>query len=322
MKAAIFNEFGGPEVFKITEVSIPKPCPEEVLVKVVATSVNPLDYQVRRGDYKPDTPLPCITGHDVSGVVVDTGKNVTNFKNGDEVYYTRQFFYGDGTYASYHVANERIVAVKPTNISHEEAAALPLVSGTAWEMLVTRANLQKGETILVHAGAGGVGSITIQLAKALGATVLTTARTDNFEMLTKLGADYLIDYRIEDYKKKVLEITGGNGVDIVIDTIGGQVLSESPLVLSPLGRVVSLVDISIPQNLIHAWGKNATYHFVFTRQNRAKLNYITEFVESGKVRSIVDSIFPIEEISDAHRRLEDFRPSRNLKGKIVITLDR
>lgn len=172
MKAMVIKSFGGPEVFEQREV--PKPIPElkQVLVKVLATSVNPIDYQTRRGDYKAFVQLPAIIGSDVSGVVEAIGEAVTDFEVGDEVYYTPQTFSGDGSYAEYHVADESIVARKPSNISHLEAASLSVTGGTSWESLFVRGKLGVGESILIHAGAGGVGSIAIQLAKAVGAYVL------------------------------------------------------------------------------------------------------------------------------------------------------
>ncbi|RYE39918.1 MAG: NADPH:quinone oxidoreductase, partial [Sphingobacteriales bacterium] len=176
MKAAILNDFGSFGNFTITEIPTPQPQFDEVLVKVLATSVNPLDFQVRRGDYKKELTLPVITGHDVSGIIVEIGQGVDKFKVRDEVYYSPEIFNGQGSYAQYHCAHQSIVSLKPGNISHLEAATLPLAAGTAWEMLVTRAQLKINQTILIHGGAGGVGIPTIQIAKAMGASVFTTAR--------------------------------------------------------------------------------------------------------------------------------------------------
>src|SRR5690606_10747543 len=163
-----------------------------VLVRVHATSINPLDYQVRRGDYRDLVPLPAITGHDVSGVVEEIGPGVTTFCPGDEVWYTPQIFDGPGSYAEYHVAAESIVGKKPASLSHLEAASRTLVGGTVWDALVVRATLQAGESILIHGGAGGVGHVAIQVAKAIGARVLTTVRAANFEFVQRLGADVMI----------------------------------------------------------------------------------------------------------------------------------
>ena len=322
MKAAILKEFGSVENFEIAEVPTPKPGFGEVLVKVLATSVNPLDYQVRRGDYKDELALPVITGHDVSGEIVEVGSGVENFKIGDQVYYTPEIFKGQGSYAQYHSVHESIIALKPKNLSHLEAATLPLAAGTAWEMLVTRAQLKVNQTILIHGGAGGVGILTVQIAKAMGAIVFTTARKVHHELLFELGADYVIDYENENYIDAINQITGGKGVDVVIDTIGGNTLSDSGLILSQLGQVVTIVDIEKPQNLIHAWGKNATYHFVFTRQNRNKLDEITKLVETNKLKPILNKVFLLSEIGKAHSLLEYKTGDKNFYGKIGVEIDK
>lgn len=318
MKAVVLNAFGGPESFALQE--LPKPVPQagQVLVRVHATSINPLDYQVRRGDYPDLVPLPAITGHDVSGVVETVGPGVTAFVPGDEVWYTPQIFDGQGSYAEYHVAAESIVGKKPPSLSHLEAASLTLVGGTAWEALVVRAGLRVGESILIHGGAGGVGHVAIQLAKAIGAKVYTTAREANFEFARRMGADAVIDYAKEDYVNAILRDTGGRGVDVVFDTIGGDTLSRSADVLAQLGRVVSIVDIAQPQNLLQAWGKNASYHFVFTRQNRGKLDELSALIERGQLRPHVGAVYPLADIAQAHARLET--PNNGLQGKIAIAV--
>ena len=322
MKAAVLREFGSVEKFELLDVSTPKPGVDEVLVKVIATSVNPLDFQVRRGDYENELQLPVITGHDVSGVIVEVGTGVKNFKTGDEVYYTPEIFKGNGSYAEYHVAKESIIAIKPRNVSHLEAATFPLAGGTAWEMLYSRAQLKINQTILIHGGAGGVGIPTIQIAKAMGATVYTTAKAVHHDFLKGLGADYTIDYEKENYIDTILKLTNNKGVDVVIDTIGGNTLSDSGKILSQMGQVVTLVDIEHPQNLIHAWGKNATYHFVFTRQNRNKLDELTKLIESGKLKPIVNKVFPLSEIGKAHSLLEHRIGAENFYGKIGIEVEK
>ena len=318
MKAAILNEFGSFDSFKMTEITTPTPKSKEVLVKVLATSVNPLDFQVRRGDYKNELTLPVITGHDISGVIVEVGAAVENFKVGDEVYYSPEIFKGYGSYAQYHTAHESIISLKPKNISHLEAATLPLAAGTAWEMLVTRAQLKINQTILIHGGAGGVGIPTIQIAKAMGATIFTTARKVHHEFLLELGADYVIDYEKEDYIEAINRLTNNNGVDVIIDTIGGNTLSDSGKILSQLGQVVTLVDIEKPQNLVAAWGKNATYHFVFTRQSRNKLQELTKLVESKKLKPVVNKVFSLSDIGQAHNLLETRAADPDFYGKIAI----
>ncbi|WP_460125914.1 zinc-dependent alcohol dehydrogenase family protein [Pseudomonas sp. S2_C03] len=319
MKAMILNSFGGPESFELREVPKPVPHAGQVLVRVHATSINPLDYQVRRGDYADLVPLPAITGHDISGVVEAVGPGVTAFAAGDEVWYTPQIFEGSGSYAEYHVAAENIVAKKPASLSHLEAASLTLVGGTVWEALTVRAVLRVGESILVHGGAGGVGHVAIQVAKAMGAKVFTTVREANFDFVKGLGADVMIDYEKEDYVDVILRETDGHGVDVVFDTIGGNTLSRSPDVLAQLGRVVSIVDIAQPQNVINAWGKNASYHFVFTRQNRGKLDELSALVERGQLRPHVGAVYSLADIGAAHAHLES--PNNGLQGKIAIAVE-
>jgi NADPH2:quinone reductase len=278
-----------------------------------------LDYQVRRGDYRDHVPLPAITGHDVSGVIEAVGAGVRVFAPGDEVWYTPQIFDGPGSYAEYHVANENIIGRKPGSLSHLEAASLSLVGGTAWEALVSRVALRVGESILIHGGAGGVGHVAIQVAKAIGAKVFTTVRKDNFDFARSLGADVVIDYRKEDYIDAIMRETDGRGVDVVFDTLGGDTLTHSPNVLAQLGRVVSIVDIAQPQNLIEAWGKNASYHFVFTRQNQGKLDELATLVERGQLRPHVGAVYALADLSLAHTLLET--PSNGVRGKIAIAVD-
>ena len=318
MKAITLRNFGGPDAFELVDVPTPKPGAGQVLVRVHATSINPLDFQVRRGDYPDLVPLPAITGHDVSGVVEEIGAGVTSFAVGDEVWYTPQIFDGPGSYAEYHVAAENIVGKKPASLSHLEAASLSLVGGTAWEALVVRAALRVGETVLVHGGAGGVGHVAIQLAKSIGARVITTVREPNFEFARSMGADAVIDYVTEDYVEAVMRETDGRGVDVVFDTIGGDTLSRSPDALAQLGRLVSIVDIAQPQNLIQAWGKNASYHFVFTRQNRGKLDELGALVERGQIRPHIGATYSLADISLAHSRLES--RDKTLRGKIAIAV--
>ncbi|MDH0302480.1 MULTISPECIES: zinc-dependent alcohol dehydrogenase family protein [unclassified Pseudomonas] len=318
MKALILESFGGPESFEYRDVPKPVPQAGQVLVRVQATSINPLDYQVRRGDYPDLVPLPAITGHDVSGIVEDVGPGVTAFRAGDEVWYTPQIFDGAGSYAEYHVAAESIIGMKPPSLSHLEAASLSLVGGTAWEALVVRAALRVGESILIHGGAGGVGHVAIQMAKAMGARVFTTVRAANAEFARRMGADVIIDYEQLDYVDVILRETAGRGVDVVFDTIGGDALSRSPDALAQLGRVVSIVDIAQPQNLIQAWGKNASYHFVFTRQQRGKLDELSALVERGQLRPHVGAIYALADVPLAHARLQSRDPG--LQGKIAIAV--
>jgi NADPH2:quinone reductase len=319
MKAMVLKSFGGPESFELCDVPKPVPHTGQVLVRVYATSINPLDYQVRRGDYSDLVQLPAITGHDVSGVVEEVGPGVTTFAPGDEVWYTPQIFDGPGSYAEYHVADESIIGKKPPSLSHLEAASLSLVGGTVWEALIVRAALRVGESILIHGGAGGVGHVAIQLAKAVGARVFTTVREANAEFARNMGADVVIDYEKEDYVDAIMRETGGRGVDVVFDTIGGNALSRSPDALAQLGRVVTIVDVALPQNLVQAWGKNASYHFVFTRQNRGKLDELSELVARNQLRPHVGAVYSLADIAQAHARLES--PNNGVRGKIAIAVE-
>lgn len=322
MKAMVLRKFGGPDSFELQDVAVPDVESDELLVRVISTAINPLDYQIRRGDYPEHVPLPAITGHDVSGVVEKVGPGVNDFAVGDEVFYTPRIFGPKGgSYAEYNVVPESLVTHKPGNLSHEEAASLTLVGGTAWESLVTRAKLAPAESVLIHGGAGGVGSIAIQLAKAMGATVYTTALGRDIGFVRELGADHAIDFTTHDYVEEIARLTGGKGVNVVFDTIGGQTLSQSPHVLCDGGRVVTLVDLATPQNLIAAWGVNAEYHFVFTRQNRGKLQALKTLLEAGRIRPVIGARFPLARIPEAHAALErgevDGKP---LRGKVVISV--
>ncbi|HEY0681501.1 MAG TPA: zinc-dependent alcohol dehydrogenase family protein [Steroidobacter sp.] len=320
MRAMVLTRFGGPEAFELRQVSRPVPGPRQVLVRVMATAINPLDYQIRRGDYASLVQLPAVIGHDVSGVVEQVGAAVTEFSKGDEVYYTPKIFGGAGSYAQWHVADVDIVSRKPKNLSHIEAASLTLVGGTLVEALLTRAQLKVGESILVHGGAGGVGTIAIQLAKACGARVITTARERDHQFVKELGADEIVDFETESYIERVHQLTDGRGVDVVLDTLGRDTLSRSPQVLADLGRVVTLVDTAEPQNLIDAWGRNATYHFVFTRQYSGKLDTLTTLVERGHIRPVVGLTLPLEDIPEAHRALETRGEGVKIRGKIAINI--
>ena len=317
MKAHVLAAFGGPECLEIRTIRKPEPKSNEVLVRVCATSVNPVDCQTRRGDYRDLIRLPAVIGVDVSGVVEAVGEAVTEFSVGDEVYYSPNIFGESGSYAEYHAADEAIVAKKPTLLSHTEACCFPCAGGTAWDCLVTRGNLRVGETVLIHAGAGGVGSIAVQLAKAAGAYVFSTCSHRNLEFVRELGADRAIDYRSEDYVEVINRETKGSGVDLVLDTVGGETIALSAKVARPLvGRIVSIVDTAHPLSLLEAWGRNLVLHFVFTPQYRAKLDSLTQLIDRGLLRPVVDSVMPWEQIVQAHERLE----RGGLRGKIVMRL--
>lgn len=313
MRAMVIRAFGGTDVFEERDLPDPQPGPGEVLVRVVATAVNPVDYKIRRNGAWAGVKPPAIIGYDVSGVVEAVGPGVTDFRSGDEVYYTPEIFGGKpGSYAQYHVASASIVAHKPRNLSHVEAAAVPLAGGTAWDAMVTRAGVRPGETVLIHGGAGGVGHFAVQIAKAAGARVLVTCSRRNLEFVRQLGADVAIDYEHEDFVEVVNRAAGGQGVDVVFDTVGGELLAKSVEVTRPGGRLVSIV--SAGGNLNAAHRKNLTLHFLFLLRARDKLDSLRAVIERGLVRPVVDQVLALEQVAKAHERLE----TGHGRGKIVL----
>jgi NADPH2:quinone reductase len=317
MKAHVLTAFGGPECFELRTVPKPLPKSNEVLVRVCATSINPVDYQIRRGDYQDLVQLPAVIGVDVSGVIEAVGEAETEFEVGDEVFYSPKLFGEPGSYAEYHAADAAIVAKKPTRLSHAEACCFPLAGGTAWDCLVTRGNLRMGESVLIHAGAGGVGSIAVQLAKATGAYVFATCGAKNVDFVHELGADRVIDYANEDYVTIVNHETRGLGVDLVVDTVGGETIPLGATVArQTVGRIVSIVDSATPLNLLEAWARNLTIHFVMTPQYRAKLESLAQLIDRGLLQPVIDSIMPWEQIARGHERLE----RGGIRGKIVMQL--
>ena len=314
MKAMIITNFSGTDVFRSQEVEKLIPKGKELLVKVYATSVNPVDYKIRKGMFGDMFKLPTILGFDVSGIVEEIGDKVTDFKIGDEVFYMPRINGTPGAYAEYHLADEKIVAKKPKNLSHHEAAAIPLACGTAWDALINRAKIKLGETVLIHAGAGGVGSFAIQLAKLCGAYVFTTCSNYNLDLVKQLGADCVIDYKKEDFVEVINSKTNGLGIDLVFDTVGGEVLTKSIEVLKPFGRIASIVRVGA--NLEKAYLKNVDLHFVFVQSNRNKLDEIRNLVERKQLKPTIDSVLSLNEVKKAHEKLE----KGGIKGKIVIDM--
>ncbi len=314
MKAMVLTSFGGPEVFEERDVTTPEPGPSDLLVRIVATSANPCDFQTRRGDYAEWVSCPAIIGIDASGVVEAVGSDVTRFKVGDEVFYEMELFTRPGTFAEYNVVDESIVALKPQNAGHFEAASLPLVFGTAYGCLIERAKLQIGESVLVHAGAGGVGSVAIQIAKAAGARVFTTCSTRSVGFVESLGADVVIDYKVESCEDVIGRETGGRGVDVVLDTVGGNTVERSPYVLKDHGRLVSIVDIPTAQNLLEAWSRNIDMMFFFIEPTRRKMEVLRDLVERGRIRPLIDSVMPLSLVGEVQQRQE----AGGVQGKIVF----
>jgi NADPH:quinone reductase len=314
VRAMVTPQFGGADLFEERDVESPHPEAGEVLVRVVATGTNPVDAKLRTNGSSAGLEAPIILGADISGVVEEVGPGVTDLAPGDEVYYTPEVFgpRSNGSYAEYHVAKADIVAKKPASLSHEEAAAVPLAGGTAYEAIVRRLALRVGETILIHGGAGGVGSFAVQIAKAAGARVLATASSDNQEILKELGADVAIDYKSEDVKEVALDDTGGEGVDTVLDTVGGGTIVESIPATKPFGRLATILGAQ--GDLTPLYQNNQTLHGVFLTRERARLEEMSTLIERGQVRPLVAEVLPLEEVGKAHERLD----SGHGRGKVVL----
>ncbi len=313
MRALVLTGFGGVEAFAWRMVEVPEPGAGQLLVRVLGTSANPLDYQTRRGDYREELALPAIIGSDVSGVVAAVGPGAREFEVGAEVFYLPPPFSG-GSFAEFHVVDEAVVARRPRNLSHTEAGVLPCAGATAWECLIERGRLRVGDTVLIHAAAGGVGSLAVQIARAAGATVFATCSARSREFVAALGPDRVIDYRDEDAIDVVRREADGGGVDLILDTVGGDTIERSPYALRPGGRIVSIVDIAQPQSLLEAWNRNAELQFVFTPPRRATLDRLRVLVERGVVRPLIDSVLPLEQAPTALARLE----AGGVRGKIAL----
>jgi NADPH2:quinone reductase len=307
-------QFGGSDLFEERDVERPHPGAGEVLVRVVAAGTNPVDAKLRSNGSSAGLEAPIILGADISGVVEEVGPGVTDLAPGEEVYYTPEVFgpRSNGSYAEYHAAKADIVAKKPATISHEEAAAVPLAGGTAYEAIVRRLAVRVGETILIHGGAGGVGSFAVQIAKAAGARILATASSDNQDILKELGADVAIDYKSQDVKEVALDDSGGEGVDVVFDAVGGRTIVESIPLTKPFGRLATILGAQ--GDLTPLYQKNQTLYGVFLTRERARLEEMGTLIERGQVRPLVDEVLPLEEVGKAHERLD----SGHGRGKVIL----
>lgn len=317
MRAEIIEKFGGPEVLKSAVLPKPEPGPGQLLVRVFACGVNPVDYKIRKGLLPMEFPFPLILGYDVSGVVEAVGPDVHDFRPGDEVFYSPELF-GQGAYAEYHVVDERIASLKPVGLSHVEAASIPLAGSTAWQALFDRACIEGADAVLIHGGAGGVGSMAVQLASWTGCEVFATASKNNREYVEDLGADAVIDYTSDDFVNAILEATDGEGVDVVLDTIGGEVLTRSFEVLAPHGCVVSVAPENLKggslEALHQAFFKNAELHCLFFERDRGTLDGLARLLERRFIEPLVEEVLPLDGVAKAHQRLE----TGHGRGKIVI----
>jgi len=306
MKAVRIHDYGGPDVLSYEDAPRPTAPPGEVLIRVHATSVNPFDCAVRAGylhsyfNYK----FPLILGTDVSGVVEEVGEGVTNFSPGDIVY-SRTGVFRDGANAEYAVAFASDVAMIPQSLDHIHAAALPHVTLTAWQALFEIANLSEGQTVLIHAAAGGVGHIATQLAKLHGAKVIGTASV-HLDFLEELGVDQAIDYATTAFEDVV------SNVDVVLDLMGGETQQRSWKVLKPGGILISTVQ---PPSEETALAHNARQGFVSSAPPIGKtLSEVAALVDAGKLKPAVSNVLPLSEIQEAHKMVE----GRHTKGKVVL----
>ena len=331
MKAALIDRYGSNSQVRVADIAVPFIGPLDLLVRVHAASVNPLDVKTRDGKVKIllKYQFPLVLGNDLSGVVSDVGAQVTRFKKGDAVY-ARLDTDRIGAFAEFAAVREGAAAHKPTNVTFEAAASLPLVALTAWQALVEIGRLRANQRVLIHAGSGGVGSMAIQLARHLGATVFTTVGHRNVELVTRLGADVAIDYqsaRFEDVAKDC---------DVVLDSAGGDTLVRCFECVKPGGVVVSINSSTPSPAFARSWGlnpiivfaitvlsrkalaaarkHNVRYEYLFVRADGEQLGAIARLVENGAIKPVVDKVFRLEQVRDALAYSESGRAT----GKVVI----
>ena len=332
MKAMVIDRYGKNVPLRQVEAAIPEVGEKDILVEIFAASINPIDFKIRDGKVKMllTYEMPLVLGNDFSGKVVQVGSKVQKFQMGDEVY-GRPRKNRIGTFAEYLSIHEDDVAHKPENISFEEAASLPLVGLTTWQVFYEEIKLERGQKILIHAGAGGVGTFAIQLAKEMGAYVATTASNRGYSLVKSLGADEIINYQEANFEE-VLE-----NYDAVFDTLGGQPLEKSFRILKPHGKIVSVSglpdwEFALKNNL--GFGKailfslvswkisrlkkkyKADYDFLFMKPSGEQLEQIKKLVEAGKITPIIDQIFPFEEAQKAIKYVETGRS----KGKVIVKM--
>src|SRR5436190_17899240 len=296
MKAAALQQYGGPEVLKLQELPRPEPKDDEVLVRVIAAGVNPVDTYVRQGRLSERSldKQPMIIGYDIAGVVEETGARITKFKAGDAVYAYLPIMRGGG-YAEFAIAKEGEMSLKPKNIDFEKAAAVPLAATTAWQALIDEAKIDKGQTVLLHGGSGGVGCFAVQFAKARGAKVIATASTANQDLLKQLGVDQAIDYTTTKFEEAVKD------VDIVLNCVRGDTLPPSYGVVKKGGMIVSITD---EPDSGECSKRGISCSRVMAHPDAKVLEEITKLVEADKITPIVSQTFPLSEVGRAHQQVE------------------
>ncbi|TGN10250.1 NADP-dependent oxidoreductase [Leptospira ilyithenensis] len=330
MKAQIVSHYGKKTRLKSIEMPDPEIQEDEVLVQVAAAGVNLLDSKIRNGEFKLILPYktPFVLGHDVAGVVLKVGSSVTRFKVGDEIY-ARPADHRIGAFAELIAVKEQDLAIKPKELTMEEAASIPLVGLTAWQALVEKANLQKGQKVFIQAGSGGVGTFAIQLAKHLGAMVATTTSTGNMDLVKSLGADVVIDYKKEDFEKVL------SHYDVVLNSQDGKALEKSLRVLKSGGKLISISgppDPDFAEEIQAPWlvklimrllsfsmrkkakRFNVDFSFLFMRADGNQLSEITSLIDSGIIRPVIDKVFPFAATNEAMSYVESGRA----KGKVVV----
>ena len=305
MQAVVIENWGGPEVLQTKTVSLPEIQPDEILIEVNSAGISPFDLHMRDGWYKNSYQLPMILGWDLSGVIVAIGSDVSKFKIGDVVFAHCNVYRNGGAYAQYTAVKESEVTLKPTAVSHEEAVAACMNGLTAWQALFDVAHLHAGQKILVHAAAGGVGHIAVQLAKWKGAHVIGTASKRNEKFLQELGVDEVIDYAHIPFEKAV------HNVDVVLDTLGQNVLLKSFEIVKKGGIVVSIVDF---ENIKQAQHFGIRGENVVVSPNPHQLSEIAQLLMEKKIKPHIAATFPLEEVAQAHRYIE----SGHTRGKVVL----
>ncbi|MDF0725416.1 NADPH:quinone oxidoreductase family protein [Cytobacillus sp. S13-E01] len=322
MKAIQLTEFGGPEVLRFVEVERPTPNANEVLIEVKAVGVNYADTARREGQYVINTPLPFIPGAEVAGVIVEVGENVTSVKVGTRVV----TLIDSNGYADYAVAHERSLIPLPEGVDFNYAVALPLQGLSAYHILKTMGRIEKGETVLIHAAAGGVGTIAIQLAKLFGAgSVIATASSDEkLALASELGADQLVNYTTEGWEKQVLAYTNGKGVDVALEMAGGDIFQKTVACLAPFGRIVIYGVASGEQSRLYPsslMAKNQSVIGFFLPQImrkpslfQASLQELLSYVKNGQLKLTIGGVYKLEEAASVHELLQ----GRKTKGKLIL----
>lgn len=312
MKAAYINQYGPPEVLEYGEIEMPQLKPDQLLVKVHASSVNPIDWKIRSGWLKLLTgnKFPLVLGFDLSGEVVSASHQAVRFQPGEAIYVRLDQLSG-GAYAEYAAVSEKVAAPKPKNITHEQAAAVPLAGLTALQALRDQGQLVQGQKVLINGASGGVGTFAIQIAKALAAEVTGVCSHKNIELVQSLGADRVIDYNQEDFTQ------GSTTYDLVFDVVGNRSLSKCQQILAPKGIYVTTQPTpkSYWQSFLSAFSRQKA-KVILLKSSRLDLIYLKELIEAGQVRSIIDRVFPLSEIAAAHAYSE----TEHAVGKIVITV--